>query len=322
MNKEFELIEYPLGNERIDNSLSKSWNSTIFHESSFLLYHPKEKFNLRHFSLENNGNISMIVPGEILGKHLVSPRGASWGGPAFIQKSLKNISELTGHFVNRISEAGINKITFTIPSPVENSFIDNRIEFALLENQFKLIQEKPTSIIRTDSANPENNYSSQSRRLLRKSQNSNLLFSNDFNLDEFYPIMEKNLMKFNTKPTHSKEELLLLKEKFPKRIELFCAIFEDKVAAGVLTFQTSPRSKLAFYINQNYEFSNLGCMTFCLHNLLLDSYNRGIDYVDLGVSMDLDDSNDENLSWSLLNFKESFGSVYFSRKTFGWESNG
>ena len=62
-------------------------------------------------------------------------------------------------------------------------------------------------------------------------------------------------------------------------------------------------------------------MTYCLHNLVIDCFNTGIEFLDLGVSMDLNEDNEENLAWSLLNFKESFGSVYFSRNTYVWGSN-
>ena len=233
-------------------------------------------------------------------------------------KSLKKITKLTREFVKLVRTEGVKKISITMPPHNENLFRDQRLEFALIESGFILAGRKPTALVRTDSKNPEMDYSSQCRRLLRKSYKNNLSFSKNSEIVEFYRIIEKNLMKFDTTPTHSLAELVYLNEQYPDSIELCTAIYENKIAAGVLTFKTSTNSKLAFYINQDYDYSRLGAMTYCLHKVIMDCLDNGIDFLDLGVSMDLKEDSQENLAWSLLNFKESFGSVYYSRNTYTW----
>ena len=322
IKENYNFVVYPIDDPKISMILQNSWNSTIFHEPAFLQYHPKDRFKIKYFCMESDGNIHFILPAELIGDHLISPRGASWGGPVFIQKSLKKITDITRQFVIQTQSMGVNKISITLPPSTENIFRDRRIEIALTESGFVMSKEKPTSVVKTDIKNPEVRYSSQCRRLLRKSQKNTISFSKKFNIEDFYPIMEKNLLKFDATPTHSMEELIHLQEHYPDSIQLFSTIFEGRIAAGVLSFRTSENSKLAFYINQDYKYSNLGCMTYCLHNLILDCFDTGIDFLDLGVSMDLNKDNHENLAWSLLNFKESFGATYFSRNTYVWCSNG
>ena len=62
-------------------------------------------------------------------------------------------------------------------------------------------------------------------------------------------ILKKNLsIRHNVFPTHSLSELVILKELYPDKINLFGAYLENEMIAGVINFIVNERVVLAFYI--------------------------------------------------------------------------
>ena len=66
-------------------------------------------------------------------------------------------------------------------------------------------------------------------------------------LEEFYPILLENKAKFNTKPTHTLEELQHLHELLPDLLKLFLVRVNEEPIAGSLLFIANPRVAIIFY---------------------------------------------------------------------------
>ena len=117
-------------------------------------------------------------------------------------------------------------------------------------------------------------------------------------------------MRHNVTPTHTLEELLLLKKIFPDRILLFGAFAEDQMVAGVVMFITNQRVVLAFYISHNedlQQFRGVNCLFF---EIIKWAIREKYAYLDFGIFTVNMDPN-----WGLGRFKESFGAQGIFRDT-------
>jgi hypothetical protein len=61
-------------------------------------------------------------------------------------------------------------------------------------------------------------YESKFNNLLKKCKREGIEYIGDIELDDFYPALEDAYARHQTPPTHSKEDLTLLKSRFPQEI--------------------------------------------------------------------------------------------------------
>ena len=118
-------------------------------------------------------------------------------------------------------------------------------------------------------------------------------------------------MRHNVQPTHTLDELLLLKEINSDRIRLFGAYVEEELVAGVVMFDGNERVVLAFYISHNedrQQFRGVNCL---FYEIIKWSIRNNFGYLDFGIfTVDMDPN------WGLGRFKESFGAQGIFRDTF------
>jgi len=125
---------------------------------------------------------------------------------------------------------------------------------------------------------------------------------NDFS--EFWnTILLPNLEeKHGAKPTHTLEEITLLKERFPENIRQFNVYDGEVIVAGTTIFDT-PSVAHSQYISGNKDKNTLGSLDF-LHNYLITDVFKTKRYFDFGISHE---NQGRNINSGLLYWKEGFG---------------
>ncbi len=312
---------------QIENSDRKHWeefikgsdNGTIFHLPGFLDYHPENRFRNHHILVENGKGIEAIITGALVEKDdgiwFRSYPGASWGGPVIKDNAtLSRTESMMEAFFSYCRKHGWKGIEMTNPPEPYFRRPHNYLDFILVKNNFKYVRRELTAVI--DLSRPGDDidlaFSESARRGIRKALKNNLIFEEDNDFSKFYPVLQTNLQqRHGVKPTHSLEELVLLRNLLGDRIRQFVVKNGDQVLAGMVMFHCNPRVVLAFYISHDDRYQSLRPVNLVYREVIRWARDRGYHYLDLGTyTLDMD------VNYGLCRFKESFSARGFFRNTF------
>jgi len=308
-----EIIKYDANKHETqwDSFVLESNNGTIFHTRKFLNYHQDRMFEDCSFIFKNKSKIEAVFSGAIINKILHSHPGSSFGGFVFNSLSFefgKKIVELLIDFANKNSL----KEVVVIPTPF--IYYDNYneiMEYCLYMKGFNTIEYYISSFVDLKS-NLLNQMHDRKRRYIKKMQDKIKIKLSD-DLDSFYPILINNKLKHKAKPTHSLEELKILKKKFPNEIILLLSYKNNKIIGGALNFVTNKKSCILFYNMIDYDYQNLQVSSLQIYESLKWAKKNKLNYLDIGVSQLYKDSEIIPHK-SLINFKEQFGAKTMIRK--------
>ena len=297
----------------VDNSI----NGTIFHKKSFLEYH-KNKFEYRLLTFSMNDKIIAGIVFVLQNNIFKSPIGASYGGIVFSITPLHIMNEVFIAFVDWAKKNKLKSINITCAPTVYTQSLNQDTNFLFLYHNFKLVDIKFSSVINLKIFGSDilESYSTMGRRAIKKSFKSELIASNNSNLESYYKILQKNKMKFGVKPAHTLNELRYLQKSFPEKINIFEIFFKDEMIAGITTIHCNPKTLLAFYIASNPNFHEYRPVNRCLHEVVKYSIKNNYEFLDLGVSMNTQDDNIMEPAWSLISFKEFTGARGYLRNSY------
>jgi len=293
-------------------------NGTIFHLQRFFDYHPSDRFTHHHLIFRREGKIFALFPAALQGDVLSSHPGASYGG--FVVKRGLGIREALGlvrGLLEYAQDQGIKGIKLTIPPLIYWNHQNNYLDFALLRNGFGYEKRELTSVIGLTYKSEEEiltTFKNEARTAVRKAQKSGVLVTESDDLPAFYQILKRNLwLRHNVTPTHSLDELILLKKLFPKRIKLFSAFYQRRQVAGVVLFVCNQKVVLAFYISHDQDYQHLRSVNLLFYESLRWAWKEGFQWLDLGTfTLNME----PNLG--LGRFKENFGAQGYFRDTLSW----
>ena len=289
-------------------------NGNIFHLRQFLSYHPPERFRDHSLIFSKKGKIIALLPAvdcEMEGKRmLISHRGASYGG--FVVRdtlSIREAFDLVTELTDYAQKQSFDSVDITPPPQIYLRRPSNYLDFAMLQNGFSYRKREISSVIPLDFRRDEilNTFNEGSRRAVRRGKKLGVQVRETDGLqhyEHFYAILKKNLkLRHGVTPTHSLDELLLLKDMFPERIKLFAAFTpEDIMVAGVVMFICNARVVLAFYISHDDDYQQYRGVNCLFHDIVDWGIENQYGFLDFGIFTVNEDPN-----WGLARFKESFG---------------
>jgi len=128
----------------------------------------------------------------------------------------------------------------------------------------------------------------------------------------FFELLKQNLkIRHNVQPTHTLDELLLLKKLYPDRIRLFGAYLDEQMVAGVVNFSVNKDVVLAFYISHDEAFQHLRAVNLLFFEIIKWCHLNDFKYLDFGIF-----TVDMEPNFGLGRFKENFGASGVFRDTF------
>lgn len=314
--------------EQYHDSMAESWddfvwnsnNGTIFQTRKFLNYHPVGRFEDKSLIFKRKNQLIALFPATVrYEKHrkiLSSHRGASYGG--IVTRSTISIKDSFYIVESLIAYAQANDfkgIDLTPPPQIYFKKPTNYIDFALVVNGFGYKKREVSSVIPLffDQNEVLNTFTPESRRAVRRAVKLGVTVHESDQYENFYDILKNNLkMRHNVRPTHTLDEILLLKQIYPERIRLFGAFLEDgRMIAGVIMFNCNEKVTLAFYISHNEAFQKYRGVNYLFFEIITWAISQDFDYLDFGIfTVDMDPN------WGLGRFKESFGALGVFRDSF------
>ncbi len=285
-------------------------NGTIFHTRQFLSYHPKDRFVDHSLIFFKDGKRIAQLPAvdfkEGDKRILISHRGASYGG--FICKdtlSIKDSFTMVKALVEYLKSEKFDGVDITPVPQVYMRRPSNYIDFAMIQNGFNYRKREISSVIPLDFSREQilATFNEGSRRAVRRAWKQGTVVRESDDYAAFYKILEKNLrLRHDVTPTHTLQELELLKSMFPQRIKLFAAYHDDIMVAGVVMFICNPQVVLAFYISHNEDYQQFRGVNLLFHDIIQWGIAEKYNFLDYGIFTVNEDPN-----WGLARFKESFG---------------
>lgn len=294
-------------------------NGTLFHERKFLGYHPEGRFQDHSLVLEEKGKLVSLFPAVQVetdtGKELISHQGSSYGGMV-VKKDLsfQSAYDFTEALVAYCEENGFSRVQMTLPPAIYQCRVSNYLDFALIKYGFEYKKRDVSSML-TMEMSPEENlkkFRQSHRTAVRKAMKEGVVIRESDDWSEFYDLLKENLnIRHNVQPTHSLDELLLLKEMYPEQIRLFGAYWEDQLVAGVVNFTVNEDVVLAFYISHKEAFQHLRAVNLLFYEIIRWCHTAKVRYLDFGIFTVNMEPN-----FGLGRFKENFGASGVFRDTF------
>ena len=293
-----------------DDFVNQSNNGTIFHLRSFLSYHIQRSFLDHSLIFEKNGKIIAIFPSALVEKDgkasLISHPGTSVGSCVVSENiAFADTLDITEKLVDYAEFHKIHRIQMALPPIVYSRRVSQYMDFAFRNAGYHFLRREISSILFLEQSVEENlaNFKSTHKTAVRKAEKSGIIIRQTEDFEEFYTILKKNLsIRHNVFPTHSLSELVILKELYPDKINLFGAYLENEMIAGVINFIVNERVVLAFYISHDKSYQELRPINLLFYKIFDWAIQNEFKVFDFGIF-----TVNEKPNMGLARFKENFG---------------
>lgn len=305
--------------------LQESMNGTFLQSRSFLNYHPKERFQDNSLLFMKGNNIVAVIPANIIEdigeKTLMSHMGSTFGG-IILGKQYKKIAEaeeIFEEFNQYLEDKKIRKVVLKMTSNLYTVKNSELLEYFLFLNGYQAMAEIGYYIdfSEYDTTSIEGNFNSSRRRGWKNSMKHGMVFKellSDCEIQVFYEILANNMKKFDTKPIHSREELLKLKrECIPNNVRFFGCFYKDEMIAGSMVFCFDRQVFHTQYLATNQERLSLYPSEFLYYGLIKKAAEEKFEKISFGTSTL---EHGKVLNKSLAQFKEGFGTKEYVNRTF------
>ncbi len=295
--------------QKYSNQDSKQWNEfvnhskngTFLHNRNFMDYHSNRFEDYSLIVLDNQKWVA-ILPANIYENQVYSHQGLTFGGLLYDEKlKLESVIMVFQSILKFLNINKIEKLILkTIPS-IYHKKPAEEINYALFLANAKLIKRDSLSVI---DLTKQNNITSGRLEGVKKGKKNNLVINEENNFESFWnKILIPNLQnRYQTKPVHSLEEIVLLKNLFPNNIRQFNVYQNDKIVAGTTIFE-SENVAHSQYISGNETKSENGSLDFLYHHLITNVFKNKV-FFDFGSS---NEQQGRKLNSGLNFWKESFG---------------
>jgi len=301
-----------------DDFVISSNNGTIFHERKFLNYHPEDRFTDHSLIFFCEGKPVSLIPAveyQQAGMRIFhSHRGSSFGG--FVQQSDMSLDmhlKIIESFLYYLNKHDFHRVIVTIPPIIYNRRLSNYTEFSLFRNHFRYLKRDISSVLYLEESIDDNiaKFRQSTRTAFRKALKMGVFVRESDDFASFYDILKKNLkIRHNVQPTHTLNELINIRQRYPDRIRLYSAYLKERMIAGVVLFDANDKVTLAFYISHDESWQEYRSVNILFKEVIGDSIKRGFKYLDYGI---FTVNMEPNLG--LARFKESFGAGGIFRDT-------
>lgn len=310
--------------EKWDTFISeKSINGTILQTQKFLNYHKEGRFEDFSIMVYYKNNIICVIPACLTKENGIkifnSHPGSTFGGLVLDGKYYKGniILEIVDKLENFLVEFGISKLVLKLTSTIFCKRDPALLEYILRYRGYKNFDELST-FIDLKTCNPEifPNIVQSKRSAIRQNIKKGLVFKElleEQEIDKFYNILTVTLQKYNARPVHDFEELLILKDKYLKgKVKFWGIMLDNTIIAGSMTFQFNNVLHTQ-YLAADTSYQKYQPMSVLYYYLIKYAYDHNYDKLSWGISTE---DKGSILNETLLAFKESFGSNYSMNRTY------
>lgn len=283
-----------------DAFVRASRNGTFLLERGFMDYHA-DRFTDHSLLVREQGALVAVMPANRRGDTLCSHGGLTYGGLVYGDKAgAADVLEMLQAIGAGLAAEGIARLSYkTIPwiyhrHPAE----DDR--YALFRLGAELSRRDVLSVVARDDRLA---FQQRRTRGIRAAERAGVEVAESSDFAAYWAVLEGVLQeRHGVAPVHSREEIELLRARFPDRIRLFTARVAGETAAGAVIFET-PRVAHVQYIAASHAGRECSALD-AVFNVLLNDVYREKAYFDFGIS---NEAEGTVLNRGLVEQKEGFG---------------
>lgn len=276
-------------------------NSTFLFQRDYMDYH-SDRFDDYSIMVFDSNNLIAVLPANLKGDKLYSHQGLTYGGLVFTKElKFRIVSEIFKQLLAYLSDLKIEVLQLNLLPDFYSRYGNNEIEYLLFLSEAKLLDKRALSVI-----NLKSSFIFSKNRLegYKRGVKHGLLLRFDDKIEDFWKeILLPNLEnKYQSKPVHTLEEIVSLKNKFPDNIIQVNIYRGKEIVAGTTLFISKNVVKTQ-YISGNSENNSLGSLDYLIYKLLNDFFEENY-YFDFGTSSS---NNKGQINKGLYYWKEGFG---------------
>ena len=278
--KEFEEKD----KEDWDNFVEKSKNGTFIHKIDYMHYHLNRFHDCSLIVKNSRDQIVAALPGNVEEDTFYSHKGLTYGGLLMlpdtkIEEVLKYFS-IINQYLKDVKK--LRKVVYKAIPYIYTSVPAQEDEYALFRLNAHLVSCGISSVINMDNQLP---FSTLRKRGVKKARKYNVEIREDYSYEEFWRILIENLEKTHgTKPVHTIEEIIQLKNDFKDNIELYSVYKENECIAGVVMYVCENVAHVQ-YITANENGKDISALDFLFSYLITEKY-QNTHYFDFGTSVE------------------------------------
>lgn len=300
-----------------DGIVAKAPNGTLYHEQKFLSYHG-DKFKGRTVDLvvRHGDKVAALVSFMVDGNILRSPYGASYGGFVFTEPptyshSVAILELVVGYLTEK---CGAEKIVIS-PTPdfCASASIDTFF-FAMFKSGFVVSSHEVCSAVDLRGVKGANDViTNNAQNMIRKARKNGVEIMEECSQEQFWVLLSDTYKKHGVPPTHSFDDLSVLRRLYPGRVAFHGVAHEGAPVAAICEFSLNSYVTSSFYFGQNEEKKGLQGLSLAIETALQRAIAHGCSYYDFGTS-----TMNMVARPNIFRFKESFGAQGFFRDRYEW----
>lgn len=265
-----------------DEFLKTCRNATFLHQRGYMDYH-SDRFTDCSLIATIDGKWCSVLPACIDGDTLYSHRGLTYGAWLVPLKhfDVTVMIEVMDAACEWMRDNGIKHLVYKPVPHIYHSYPCEEDLYALFRHQARLTETNISTTIDLTCALPLDRGNKSGANAARKA-GITVGLSEDW---ELYWNLLSSLLgeRYDTRPVHSLDEILLLKSRFPENIKLYTATLDDQLLAGVVMYLSHPVAHCQ-YIGASPLGKDSKALTLLFSHLIDEYKKQGFRYFDFGIS--------------------------------------
>lgn len=275
---------------RYEPSMASSWNElarqsrngTFLHQREYMDYH-SDRFKDCSLVALHNGKPCALLPACIEDNTLWSHRGLTYGGWLVPLKHFDAtvMIEAMDAACEWMNTQGIKRLVYKPVPHIYHRYPCEEDLYALFRHQAKLIETNISTTIDLTCPLPLDRGNKSGANAARK---AGIKVGPSEDWQGFWHLLSTLLdSRYDTRPVHSLDEILLLQGRFPENIRLYGATLDGELLAGVVMYYSHPVAHCQ-YIGSSSTGKESKALTLLFAHLIEESARQGFRYFDFGIS--------------------------------------
>lgn len=304
--KPYDINQFALWNKVVESSR----NGTFLHNRNYMDYHA-DRFSDHSLILFRNEKPVAVFPASQNKTEITSHGGLTYGGllsteALGAEDTLQAFEALATYY----KELGVEKIIY---KPVPYIFYRYPCQeelYALFRVGATLTRRDASCVI---SLEKEFKFSKGRKWSINKAKKEGITIERSDSFSEFHLLLTTALKKFSASPTHTLEELKILKARFPENIVLYHAKLQDEILAGAIIYDFGETVHTQYLATSDLG-RNIGALDILVATLIEQVY-ASKKYFSFGISTEMQGNF---LNTGLIAQKEGFGARVIVHDFYDW----
>lgn len=275
---------------RYDASMASQWdefvrrsrNGTFLHQRGYMDYH-SDRFTDCSLVALRDGKPCALLPANVDGNTLWSHRGLTYGGWIVPLKhfDVTVMVEVMDAAIEWARDNGIKRLVYKPVPHIYHRYPCEEDLYALFRHGAALIETNISTTIDLSCPLPLDRGNKSGANAARK---AGIQVGPSDDWEGYWRLLSSLLgERYDTRPVHTLDEILLLQSRFPDAIRLYTATLDGELLAGVVMYLSMPVAH-SQYIGASPRGKDLKALTLLFDHLIGECTRQGYRYFDFGIS--------------------------------------